>query len=459
MIENLDNVIDFIILHNLISKGDRVGIGVSGGSDSMALLHFMNDISAQAGFEIIAVHVNHGIRQNARKDAQFVSNYCKENKIEYLGLSVDVPTFATQNKMGLEQAARIKRYEAFQHAIKKANLNKFATAHHQGDQAETILMHIFRGSGIGGASGMTPSRGIFIRPFLETPKADIIAYNYRMQVPNIEDETNQDNTFRRNFLRNEIMSRLTQEWRNVEKAIIDFGRNCRIDDSYLNSLVDTRMFQVSDNIVRIPLNLLVYSPAVTNRVILAGFEKLQGREGIERKHLELVAALAQTGENGSRTDLPGGIYAIREYEYLALVRKQTCAQMKIYSFKIGKTHFAEYGTISVTKTISFKDVIKKQSGEPQTGIYNTLVIDVDKLPRTSKWRTRKEGDIFTKFGGGTKPLSSVFIDKKIPIRLRDKIPVLAAGNEIFAIAGIEISDNVRVDSDTVEAYICEFVRD
>jgi len=447
--ENLDSVIDFIIEHQLIHEGDRVGVGVSGGADSMGLLSFLHSISEQAGFSIVAVHVNHNLRKTAKRDARFVANFCRDNKIQYIGMTADVSAFATQNKLGIEAAARIKRYEAFEAAIKRAKLTKFATAHHQGDQAETILMHIFRGSGIGGASGMSPSRGVYIRPFLETPKPEIVAHNYRMQVPNIEDETNADNAFRRNFLRNEIMPALQREWRNVEKNIVDFGKNCQTDDTYLNGLVDTRVFQLADNVVRIPLNMFTYPTAIASRVILAGLEKLGVRTDIEKKHIELVIALARTGENGSRADLPGPLYAVREYEYLALVRKQTAASMKIYSFKIGKTHFNDYGTISVSKTFKYKDAIAR----------GLLVIDVDKLPRSAKWRTRKEGDVFTKFGGGTKPLANYMIDKKIPNRLRDKTPVLAQGNEVFAIAGIEVSNKVRADANTIEAYVLEFVKD
>ncbi|MCL2846573.1 MAG: tRNA lysidine(34) synthetase TilS [Firmicutes bacterium] len=449
MIENLDGVIDYIIENKLIAKGDKVGVGVSGGQDSMSLLYFLSSIAAEAGFSIVAVHVNHKIRPTARKEATFVANFCKKHGIDFVGLTVDVPLFAKTNKMGLEQASRVKRYEAFDQIIAKRKLNRFATAHHQSDQAETILLNIFRGSGTAGASGMAAKRGPYIRPFLETAKSDIVGYSYRMQIPYMADESNEDNTFRRNFLRNQIIPALQQEWRNVEKNIIDFGKNCRSDDDYLNSLVDNRSFQLAEHHVRIPLSLFTYPDAVVSRVVISGFEKLGARDDIEKKHIELVATLARTGENGSKTDLPGGIFAIKEYEYLAIVRKQTQAVTKVYSFKIGRTAFAEYGAINVSKTTAFRDAISR----------GLMAIDVDKLPRNAKWRTRKEGDMFTKFGGGTKNLNSYMIDKKIPTRLRDRIPVLAVGNDIFAVAGVEISEKVKVDYETIEAYVVEVVRD
>jgi len=448
-LENLDSVIDFVIDNNMIAKGDKIGVGTSGGADSMALLHFLHSISQEAGFSIVAVHVNHNLRPTAKKDAAFVSKFCKQNEIQYVGINVDVPTYAKQKKLSVEQAARILRYEAFETAIKKAKLTKFATGHHQSDQAETILLHIFRGSGIAGARGMDVKRGIFIRPFLGTKKSDIIAYNYRNQVPNIEDETNNDNTFARNFIRNQIIPALQSEWRNVEKNIIDFGNNCQTDDEYLNSLINQDSLIVDQNHIRIPLNLFAYPTAVINRLVIIAFDKLQMRENIEKKHIELITTLAKTGENGSRVDLPNNLFAVREYEYIALVKKQPPSVTKVYSFRIGKVNFAEYGTLAVIKTIKWQEAIDR-------GI---MVMDVDKLPRTAKWRTRKEGDTFTKFGGGTKTLAQFMIDRKIPARLRDKIPVLAHGSEIYAVAGYEISEKVRTDHKTLEGYIIEIIAD
>ncbi|MCL2756388.1 MAG: tRNA lysidine(34) synthetase TilS [Firmicutes bacterium] len=447
--ENLENVVDFIVENNLIGKGDKVGVGVSGGVDSMALLYFLNSISKKCGFSIVAVNINHNIRPESKRDSAFVAKYCKDNKIELLKYNVDVPAHVKQFKMGIEQSARIKRYECFELAIKKAKLTKFAIAHHQSDQAETILLHIFRGSGLAGARGMDAKRGIYIRPFLETIKADIISYVYRNQIPYIEDESNQDDSYSRNFIRNQVIPTLQREWRGVEKNIVDFGNNCRCDDDYLNSVINTNSFQVADNVVRIPLNLFAYPEAFVNRLLITAFDKIGARENIEKKHIELASELAKNGENGKRVDLPNGLFATREYEYLAIVKKQPSSVTKTYPFKIGKTVFAEYGTIQVTKTIGYKDAMKR----------GLIVMDADLLPKAAKWRTRKDGDTFTKFGGGTKALNSYFIDKKTPSRLRDKVPVLAHGSEIYLIAGHDISDKVKIDHDTIEAFVVEFITD
>lgn len=450
--ENLDGVMGFIQSTKMFEKGDRVGVGVSGGSDSMALLHFLvNTVKDKIGFDLIAININHNMRPGSRRDSKFVSDYCKVNGIPYAGYNVDVPAHAAINKLSPEHAARIKRYESFDAAIKKYKLNKFAIAQHSSDQAETILLHIFRGSGIAGASGMEHMRGIYVRPFLETTKADINAYIFKNQIPYVDDESNIKSNYARNFLRNEIIPLLQREWRNVEKNIIGFGQNCRADDEYINSVVSMWGINVSDNHVRIALNYFAYPAAVISRIILQAFDSLGLRYNIEKKHVDLICALAASGENGSKVDLPNNLYAVKEYAFVTIVQKsdtQTSRQQTM-PFKPGKTAFPGFGTILVTKTISYK--LARDKG--------LLVMDADRIPRTAKWRTRKEGDQFTKFGGGTKALAAYLIDKKIPSRLRDKLPILAVGSEVLAIAGVEISDKVKTGPDTLEAYVIEIVKD
>ena len=448
--EDFNNVADFIQQHNLFEKGDRVGIGVSGGSDSMALLHFLhNVVREQIGFDLIAVNVNHNMRKGSRKESKFVSDYCKVNGIPYAGYNVDVPAYASTSKLSPEHAARVKRYECFGAAIKKYKLNKFAIAQHSSDQAETILLHIFRGSGIAGARGMESQRGIYVRPLLETAKTDINAYLFKNQIPYVDDESNIKSNYARNFIRNEVIPLLQREWRNVEKNIIGFGQNCRQDDDYIESVVSTWGLISDENHVRIARNYFAYAPAVISRILLQAFDTLGARYNIEKKHLDLIYDLASTGENGNRVDLPNNLYAVKEYEYITIVRRGAFSKHHTVVFKAGQTAFPGFGAILVTRTISFKQALAK----------GLLVLDVEKVPRSAKWRTRQDGDQFTKFGGGTKSLSAYLIDKKIPSRLRDKLPVLAVGNEVLCIAGLEISDKVRTDSTSVEAYVVEVVKD
>jgi tRNA(Ile)-lysidine synthase len=449
--EIFNGVTDYIQAHKMFEKGDRVGVAVSGGSDSMSLLHFLhNTVAPEIGFEIIAVHVNHKMIEHDRKYSKFVADYCRANGIAFVCYTADVPAFAAERKLSIEHAARIKRYENFETAVKKFNLNKFAIAQHSSDQAETILLHIFRGSGLAGASGMDITSGIYVRPLLETSKSDIMEYVFKNQIPYYDDELNKDNRFARNFIRNEIIPLLQREWRNVEKNITDFGQNCRQDNEFIESVVSNWGIVQSENHVRIALNYFAYPAAVVSRIVLRAFDLLDSRLNIERKHLDLIYALALIGENGKRIDLPNDLYAVKEYEFITIVKKiKSANRTATVPFRVGKTAFPGFGTIIVTKTIKHKHARER----------GLLVMDVEKVPRGVKWRVRQDGDQFTKFGGGTKSLSAYLIDQKIPLRQRGTIPVLASGSEILMIAGVEIGDKVKTDDTTFEAYVVEVVKD
>lgn len=447
--ENFEtNIIEFMTANEMLAAGDKIGVAVSGGADSMALLHFMHELSAQIGVGILAVHINHGIRANARKDAQFVKKYCADNKIECVVYNVNVPEYCRMHKLGTEQGARILRYECFEAAAKKYKLTKVALAHHLDDQAETILLHIFRGCGLEGASGMKPVSNIYIRPFLAVKKSDLIAYNYRNGTPNIEDETNADNKYARNFIRNTVMPTIQQEWRNAAENIASFGKIAERDNEYISSQADINGVIQSGNTVRIPINRFVLAVPVITRLILKVLEILDTKKNIENKHIDAIIELGRSGINGERIDIPNGCYAVREYEYITVVKKERKIEEKTYPFKIGKTVVDGFGAIMVTKTISYKIALER-------GLF---VIDADKLPRRAKWRNRHDGDQFTKFGGGTKSLGSYLTDKKVPARLRGGIPVLADGSEVFVVGGLEISEKVKTDRSTVEAFVIEFVK-
>ncbi len=443
-----EQVIQYIKENKMIATGDRVGVAVSGGEDSMALLHLLHSLAEKVHFQVVAVHVNHNIRRTANSDARFVKQYCDENLIEFAKYSVDVPEYSTANKVSLETAARILRYECFEAAIKKYKLTKFAIAHHLNDQAETVLMHLFRGCGLDGASGMAPVRGVYIRPLLETKKSDIIAYNYRNSIPHVTDDTNEDNSFRRNYVRNMIMPLITKEWRTAPENLAAFAKIAARDSSFITNQCDMNGIVKEGNVVRIPLNRFYLPDSIITRMIYHGLELLGIRADVEIKHINAIMALSADGLNGEKVSLPHNTYAVKEYEYISLVRRESRPEFKEYSFKVGKTLVEGFGTITVTKTISYKLAI-------QRGLW---VIDADKLPKKAKWRFRLDGDMFEKLGGGTKKLNSFFTDKKVPARLRPTTPVLALEHDVYVVGGVAISEKVKTDRDTIDAYVLEFTR-
>ena len=443
----MEHILQTINENNLIKRGDIVAVACSGGTDSMALLHILKGLESELDIEVIAVHVNHQIRDNAERDSQFVADYCNQNNIRFYKFKVDVPKLAKAKGITLESAGREARYGVFDALVQKGIANKIALAHHMQDQAETILMHLFRGAGLSGVKGMDYQKGdTYIRPMLFTAKKDILEYIEQNNIPYVEDETNRENTYTRNFLRNEIFPLILKKWPNVIDALANFSKSAGEDDDYIKKNLNDYALLVEDKVAKVPLSYFCYDEPIINRILFKAIHGIGIGEDIERKHIEAIKNLARQSENGKKINLPLGVTAYKEYNYITLTNKKKKAVKFYAELKSGEIEVPGFGKIVVKRV---KDFIPKQ---------NVLYVDYKKVPRDAVWRFRQAGDVFEKFGGGTKKLKSYLIDKKIPLRERDFIPVLASGNEILAIAGVEISDKVKIDDDIKTALKIEVVR-
>lgn len=433
----MDKVLEEIAKHKLVKKGEKIAVACSGGKDSMSLLHYMWTHKDDLGIEVLAVNVDHGIRENSESDSKFVANYCEKHGIKIYSFKVNAKQFAEDKKLTLEQGARECRYKVFKSLINKHLVDKIALAHHLQDQTETILLNIFRGTGIVGAGGMDYIRdGIYIRPFINTSRSEVRAYIERNDIPYVEDESNQDDDFNRNYIRNRLMPLIRYRWPNVDGTIASFGANCRQDEEYIESTISNDAIVFEDSIARIYSNYFVYPDAYVFRLILKALKGIGLGNNIEKKHLKIIKDMAMESENGTKISLPNALTVIKEYNFITFTNRNTKASSKEYPFNKGKLDISNFGLIETF-------VLKKF----ELGKYTHLV-DMAKLPKDAKWRFRRDGDVFEKYGGGTNSLSDYLIDKKIPVRLRNLTPVLASGNEILIVAGLEISDKLKVDKNT-----------
>lgn len=437
----MEKVKSTILKKNLIKSGETIAVACSGGQDSMALLHYLWSIKDELGINVVAVNVDHSIRETSENDSRFVINYCNKNGIKVYSFKVDAKKFSEDKKLTLEQGARECRYKVFKSLITKKIANKIALAHHKQDQAETILLNIFRGTGIAGASGMDYTRDdIYIRPLLSTSKAEICAYINSNDIPYVEDETNMDSDYNRNYIRNKIMPLIRLRWPNADSAIAEFGATCRSDEEYIRSQISDDSLICEDGLVRVYSTYFVYPDSYIFRLILKALKTIGISQNIEKKHLKMIKEMAIEAENGTKISLPNGLTVIKEYNYITFVSKVAKKSKKTYPFTRGKLDISNFGVIDTVATRKYK-----------LGDY-THIVDASKLPKKAEWRFRKDGDFFEKFGGGTKSLSDYLIDKKVPVRLRNTTPVLAVGSEIYIIAGVEISDKLKVDKNTKTAY-------
>ena len=437
-----NEILNLIKEKHMINEGEKIGVAVSGGVDSMSLLHFLNAYKKELKCEIIAITVDHMLRgERSENDASFVRKWCREHDIVCHKYSVDIKKLVEVKGISVEQGAREGRYEIFNNLIAEKTVDKIALAHHMSDQAETVLLHILRGSGLNGARGMAYIRnGSFIRPFLDTSKEEILTYARNNKIDHITDETNADNNYSRNFLRNIIIPQIKERWEGIEQNLVNFAKSCREDNDFILSHVQHEGTIKEKEYIKIPIVYFLYPASVINRILFDCFETLSVTKDIERKHIELIKALPH-GENGKKINLPNSLIAQKEYDYITIFKSEKDIISQVYPFRVGNLNFSGVCEIRIKTT---KDLT------PQEG---SLIIDGDQLPKGAVWRTRKNGDVFTKFGGGTKNLRNYFIDKKITNRVRDFIPVLAVDNEIYCIAGLEISDKVKVTNATKNAYL------
>ncbi len=443
----MDKIKNTILKKQLIEKGDTIAVACSGGQDSMALLHYLWSNRDELGCKVVAVNVDHTIRENSDNDSQFVINYCNKHGIKVYSFKVDAKKFSADKKLTLEQGARECRYRVFKNLVTKKIANKVALAHHKQDQAETILLNIFRGTGIAGASGMDYTRdNIYIRPLLPVTKAEISAYITSNDIPFVEDETNNDSDYNRNYIRNKIMPLIRLRWPNADNAISEFGRNCRADEEFIRSQINEDSLIVEDGLVRVYSTYFVYPDSYIFRLILKALKSIGISQNIEKKHLKMIKDMAIESENGTKISLPNGLTVIKEYNYITFTNRVAKRSKKTYPFTRGKLDISNFGVIDTNITRKFNIT------------EYTHLIDAGKLPKNAEWRFRKDGDFFEKFGGGTKSLSDYLIDKKVPVRLRNTTPVLAVGDEVYIIAGVEISEKLKIDKNTKTAYGIEVKR-
>lgn len=442
-----EKINEFIKQTKMISAGDVIGVGFSGGSDSMALLHYLASNQQKWDIEVVAIHIDHGIRENSYIDADFAKEKAKELGVRFYKFRVDAPKIAKENNVSVETAGREARYGVFKTLLRKGLVDKIALAHHMQDQAETILMHIFRGSGVSGAKGMEPIRdNVYIRPMLNISKEEIMAYIDEHDLDYREDETNTDTSYNRNFIRNVVMKQVLTRWPNAVKAIASFGQAVSEDDEYINKNLYADAVIVEDEEAKIPTSYFFFDKPIIIRIIFKALKAIGITKDIERKHIDMILDLAKNLENGKRISLPFDAVAIKEYDYITIVNKHKDEVVLNQPFKSGEFEVEGFGRIIVKRV---KDCAPRK---------NVLYIDFRKVPKTAVWRFRQDGDVFEKFGGGSKKLKSYLIDKKIPLRQRKVLPVLADGNEVYVIAGVEISNKVRI-TDAPTACMIEVKKD
>ena len=294
-----DLVMKTITKYNMISKGEKIVVAVSGGPDSMALLNALINLKEKLQCELVVAHVNHMIRAVADSETEYVKEFCKSRGIECFVKKVDVTSLANELKIGIEEAGRNVRYEFFDEIFNKVNADKIAIAHNANDNAETVLMNVLRGSGISGLKGIEPIRdNKFIRPLIETERADIEKYCEDMELNPKFDESNKDNTYTRNKIRNLLIPFLKEEFNpSVVEGLNRLSDLASQENKYIEEIVNKEYANilVSTDSEKIVLNLKKFNELddfIKGKIIMLCVLNLFGStKGIEKKHIEDIIKL------------------------------------------------------------------------------------------------------------------------------------------------------------------------
>ena len=284
-----DKIVNCILKFNLLGKGDKVVIGVSGGPDSLCLVDVLNNIKKELGFEIVIAHVNHMIRDDAKKDEEFVKRYAKKRAIPFFSKRINVEKLAEKEKMSVEEAGRYARYEFFNEVLKEISGTKIATAHTKNDNAETVLMNILRGSGSLGLKGIEAKRdNVYIKPLIETTREEIEAYCEANRLRPRLDITNKDNSYTRNRIRNVLIPFLKIGFNpNIIETLDRLSKIMADENDYLEQITEItyKEILIKEEKEEIILNLKEFNKKhnlIKSRIIFWCIKKLLGNTSRDR---------------------------------------------------------------------------------------------------------------------------------------------------------------------------------
>ncbi|MGN0168071.1 MAG: tRNA lysidine(34) synthetase TilS [Acetatifactor sp.] len=454
-----EKVFSYIEEHGILQMGDRVVAGVSGGADSVCLLLVLQEYRKQTPIELAVVHVNHGIRSDAGKDAAFVEELCRRENIPFYLRTEDVKKYAFEEKCSEEDAGRRLRYRAFEEAAADFGANKIAVAHNSNDRAETMLFHLFRGSGLKGLRGILPVRDNVIRPILCLERQEIEEYLREREICWCTDSTNAGDDYARNRIRHHILSYAEQEI--FPGTVEHMGRTADLmaeTENYLEEQTTEALERCifsrekgtpGEGLVRAELDVerfLDCHPVIEKRMLLALAEELSptGKD-IEAVHIRDVLTLF-TREGNRSISLPMGITAYRQYGKVVLEKGTRRQQEKA----------------PVVPEMEFSDFFMEKGKEVPRNQY-TKWFDYDKMKEPPVIRFRQTGDFLTVADGNGqmihKSLKDYMITEKIPREMRDRIPVLAEGSHVLWLIGYRISEYYKVDRNTKRVLQVKLKRD
>ena len=446
LMEFIEKIKEFISKYHLISSGEKILIGVSGGPDSMALLFALNSLKDEYKLQLTSCYVDHKLRKESKDEAIFVSRVSKDLDIPFVLKELNVD--AIKKGKTLEEAARICRYKALEEARRESNGDKIAVAHHLDDQVETILMRILRGTSIKGLKGIPIKNGVIIRPLRNVWREEILNFCRENNIPYLIDRSNLSPVFTRNRIRLELIPLLQDYNPKVKEALLRLSSQAEEVDIFLENIEKNLLEGCTKSSCEafIPLSLLQGLPEILRiRVVIKLLNELSPKSYmVNTKAYNMILELINKS-TGRAFNLPGGGIAYRDPDGIRII--STIPSLNEYKLNIpGVTFIYEMNKRFIIDTISVENLPSKLPDSPYT-----FYLDFDKIKMPIFLRAPKEGDRFCPLGldGKSKKLQDIMVDRKVPKEYRGMYPLIVdSKGDIICIPEYTISERVKITENT-----------
>jgi tRNA(Ile)-lysidine synthase len=455
-----DIVQDTMTRHDMIQRDSVVVVGVSGGPDSMALLHVLRMLSPDAGFGIVVGHLDHGLRLEAADDAAFVLDTAQQLAIRAVVERQNVRELAACHGVSVEEAGRRARYAFFERVRSEVGAHAIATAHHRDDALETFFLRILRGSSYRGLKGIPAKRGHIIRPLIHAKRSEIREFLEERNLPYRIDQTNLALDTDRNFIRNRLFPVIAERFPTFHAPVARSMELIEDEDAVLQSEARDRYAAAvapADDSLFIDRGRLLSGPrALQARVVLLALYEMSGPHvRWARTHVDAILKLAATGKPSGMVHLPGQLVVSREYDRLVL--SQGRPEPPCPGFTITVPGPGEVEIPAADMNIVFRLVPATAGMELCDPRAERVFFDADAVSFPLTLRTFRPGDRFRPWGmDGMRKLKKVLIDAKVPLRLRRTIPLLVKNQEILWIPRVRRAAGAPVGPETsrvVEATV------
>lgn len=440
-----DKVFSFTQKKALFSAPCHIVVGVSGGADSMALLHMLLNWPENK-LRVSAVHVHHGLRRDtADRDEQFVRDYCQTHNVQLVVYHEDVAAYAQDQGFTIEQAGRELRYARFEQARQFFGADLIATAHTASDQAETVLMRIIRGTGIDGLCGIPVVRGNICRPLLICARDEIERYCLDNAIPFVHDETNDDVCFTRNKIRHQVIPSLSEINPAIQDALLRLTEHAAEDSQMILAMAED---ELSSAVSEFGYTVSAFNkvlPPVRKRMISLMMRKASV-SSVEQKHIVAIEKALSTG--CGQVFLPGG-QVCHISQGMVSVFNSVSAQ-SIDEFVLSDLPCSVYWNNNNCNLRIVKCV-----GENVYNLFSNTLFDYDKIQGSLRLRRRRQQDAIRPVGRVGKSLKKLMNECNIPVFVRDSYPVLCDDLGVIMVPGYAVDERVKVTEDTKHLLVWE----